>query len=246
LDILRRQGLANRGTLVSTVRNEDPKCAVSISLVQSIPMVIDPVWRSLSVRIYHLDADEINGVLPEGRNIPWTSIAGQDIDFGGQDPSKSIILSFDRLDLPPSSIVQLALDYEPAFLPFEAFPSDPNRGFEMPPVRVRFDTSLHGCGMGGPRYLFSNAVLLLAPVPDMSMPFNVLSLTCSLYVFVVGSLLNLLVRKASETVKYKLYPSKKPQSKLKIKLNAAKTRIREKVAAFRSARENQEGHQKMD
>ena len=40
------------------------------------------------------------------------------------------------------------------------------------------------------------------------MPFNVISLTCTLYAFLIGSLMNLLVRKGGSQVKAALDPSK--------------------------------------
>jgi hypothetical protein len=55
---------------------------------------------------------------------------------------------------------------------------------------------------------------VLPPVPDMSMPFNVISLTSSLYAYIIGTLLTILVRKGSERIKFKLYPQKRPESKL--------------------------------
>jgi hypothetical protein len=63
----------------------------------------------------------------------------------------------------------------------------------------------------------------MAPVPDLSMPFNVLSLTCTLYAFIIGSLINLVLRKASERVKYTLHPDLKPKSKLQLLKERAKS-----------------------
>jgi hypothetical protein len=76
--------------------------------------------------------------------------------------------------------------------------------------------------------LYSQSVLLLMPLPDMSMPFNVLSLSCTLFAFIAGSLINVLVRRGTEHVKYQLDPSSKPKSKLdklKAKVRRAKERL---------------------
>jgi hypothetical protein len=59
----------------------------------------------------------------------------------------------------------------------------------------------------------------------MSMPFNVISLTSSLYAYIVGTIITILVRKASEKIKYKLHPEKRPPSKLK----QLKEKLRTKV-----------------
>lgn len=56
--------------------------------------------------------------------------------------------------------------------------------------------------------LYSNSLLILTPLPDMSMPFNVLSFTCTLYAFVIGSLFNLLIKKANVSISQKLKKKK--------------------------------------
>jgi len=106
----------------------------------------------------------------------------------------------------------ISVDFDPYFLSLDDFPGDPNRGRELPPAHIRWTCHSES------QYsfdLFSNPILLLPPVPDMSMPFNVISLSCSLYAYLIGSLLTLLVRRASDRVRFKLHPEKKPQSKVR-------------------------------
>jgi phosphatidylinositol glycan class T len=114
---------------------------------------------------------------------------------------------------------EVMLDYEPVLLPFQQFPADPNRGIELPPTIFVFEPE---CAIS-PVKLYSSPLLLMPPVPDMSMPFNVISLTCTLYAFIIGSLANLLVRKASEKVKQNMSPESK-----KTKLQKFKERLRKK------------------
>jgi len=64
------------------------------------------------------------------------------------------------------------------------------------------------------------------------MPFNVLSLSCTLFIFVVGSMMNALVRRGSCSVKFKLDPESKPVGKLdkiKAKVRHVKERLRRRV-----------------
>eukprot|EP00797_Seminavis_robusta_P008509 Sro15_g011290.1 GPI transamidase component (204) ;mRNA; r:128196-128807 len=130
--------------------------------------------------------------------------------------------------------LSISLDYRPAFLSFEHFPGDANRGVEIPPAKATFT-----CQQQPPIHLYSNSLLLLPPVPDMSMPFNVLSMSCSLYAFVVGSILNLLIRKGSERVQRTYDPSKVPPpgklrqlvGKIKEKVQALKGKSKESSAA---------------
>jgi hypothetical protein len=124
----------------------------------------------------------------------------------------------------PSSLL-LSLDYHPNFLTYDDFPGDPNRGRELTPAVVTVN-----CQSRISYQVYSNSPLILPPVPDMSMPFNVLSLACSLYAYLVGTLVTLLVKRASEKVTYKLHPDKKPKSKIekikeKIKLKFQRRKV---------------------
>jgi hypothetical protein len=55
------------------------------------------------------------------------------------------------------------LDYEAAFLPARAFAADANRGWHLLPMRTYLDERVH----------YSSSLVLMAPVPDRTMPFNV-------------------------------------------------------------------------
>jgi phosphatidylinositol glycan class T len=156
------------------------------------------------------------------KELEWSDLRIDDDDDNDGSEVRTIRWSF-RHVLPPSTALEVAVDYEPAFLNFERFPADPNRGFELPPFVARF-SSTGGCGgcpdgadpaarcPGASATLHSGSPLLLAPVPDMSMPFNVVSLGCTLYAFVIGSLIHLVVRRGSERVKHALNPEERPAS----------------------------------
>jgi phosphatidylinositol glycan class T len=124
------------------------------------------------------------------------------------------------------------LEYTPSFLTIDDFPGDPNRGRVLPPssVTVVCDPSTVPNGQSTKTVVYSNSLLLLPPVPDLSMPFNVISLTSSLYAYIVGAMITILVRKGSEKIKYTMHPDKKPESKL-AKL---KTKLRQKIGRVRA------------
>jgi len=81
-----------------------------------------------------------------------------------------------------------------------------------------------------PFLIYSNALMILPPVPDMTMPFNVIALSTSLYALLLGTTINLLLRKASQSVSdsYKGLKRKTPMQKLKAKLLQVKNKIRHK------------------
>jgi phosphatidylinositol glycan class T len=203
----RIQGPGYGGRIETVVSNYHPSCDAMITVLQVVPPVLKPRWSSF---------EDKNGVYRPKRR--W-------------EKDGTLVLTMNTMLL-SQSFVHYGFEYDPAFLSIETFPADPNRGFEIPPVRVTVEPLCNDPDLPGKFSLFSESLLHVSPLPDASMPFNVLSLSCTLFAFVVGSLLNLLVRRASERVKYKLYPELKPKGKLhhiKGCVNAKVNSIRDKL-----------------
>jgi hypothetical protein len=207
--IQRPTGVANQGAFMTKITNSHQKCNAQVHVIEILPTRYVRVdWSTLLVssptavdKYLSLEADDMI-------RFEWNTT------------------------LPPRTIGSSKFNYEPAFLGFQQFPGDPNRGMEVPPAlaHVTLACSNDPTADRSPQTFFSDPLLLLPPVPDMSMPFNVISLTCTLYAFIIGSVVNLLVRKSSERLKYKLHPELKPKSKL-AKL---KERLRAKFGGAKS------------
>jgi phosphatidylinositol glycan class T len=206
--IWRSQGLGHAGRLETAVWNRhDGECHARVSIWQIVPPVLQPVWTSFQ---------STTAMLPTRR---WLA-----------DGTLELTL---EANVTAASVLRYSFEYEPRFLPIESFPADPNRGFELPPVRASFELICpdgRSPGLPSSFRLYSQSLLFLSPLPDASMPFNVLSFTCTFFAFLVGSILNLLVRRASETIKYSLHPELRPKSKAAL----VKERIAAKAKAFRS------------
>jgi hypothetical protein len=165
LHVLRPNGVANSGTLRSTIRNDHTFCGAQISFLQTIPAVLLPRWQSLEVQS------------STAGHLSWTELVDSNIAWKSDD---SVEIQF-RYELTPESSVFVSLDYNPAFLSFDNIPGDANRGVELPPIQVYFVSacsSTAGTGMDtssptstSSAQLYSQSVLLLTPLPDMSMPF---------------------------------------------------------------------------
>lgn len=141
-------------------------------------------------------------ILPSYVRISSTDISINAVRSYHPLGSDSTLLQHQFL-LPPQSSVRLTVGYDPVLLPFQRFPPDPNRGMEVPPSWVVWNST---------HTIYSPSLLLLPPVPDMSMPFNIISLTCTLYAFVIGSIINTIVRRGDEKVYFQLYPDKRPKT----------------------------------
>jgi Gpi16 subunit, GPI transamidase component len=229
-------GQAYRGTYSGMIQNQLIGCdGINVNVHQSIPAILDPIWQSLHVRIRRTtmtpSPNNAGNQVPlpsESVILPWHELDDYHVDFQSDGS-----FTFEMQHIVPSqSILEIIFDYEPKYMNVDFFPADPNRGFEIPPMIVQImNLELDGTDMCHEVLqqtyrdsipivtLYSNALLLLAPLPDMSMPFNVLSFTCTFYVFVIGSLMNLLLKKVSAQMKAKILDTPKESKILMLKRN---------------------------
>lgn len=140
--------------------------------------------------------------------------------------------------IPEDSSIYVQVEYKPRFLSFEEFPADPNRGFDIPPSIATFscyaaDNNLSNAN-ADIAHVYSNSLLIMPPVPDLSMPFNVISITSTFLALILGTLINILIRKATGRITDKLKSeeekekekSKSKMSKLKGKLKVVLQRVK--------------------
>lgn len=96
----------------------------------------------------------------------------------------------------------LALTYSGTkrFISREGMPGDMSRGIEMHPVAVTVaeqHTTDHSLQNPFKYTLLSEAYLITLPIPDASMPFNVLTLSSTVAAFLFGSMMSALVKKSA-------------------------------------------------
>jgi len=190
----RPDGIANTGTLSTVLRNPHD-CHALVHVQQHIIPIISPKWRTLRT-VLQDTSGELNHTLHSG-------LSDHNVDF----------LDFTAIswshDLPPRSTLTWEVDYDPMFLPFSKMPGDANRGIELPPARATF-----ACQSQPTTTLTSPTVLILSPLQDLSMPFNVLSLTCTLYAFAIGGIHSWLTLRGRDAVQYTMDPDEEPPGRL--------------------------------
>ena len=150
------------------------------------------------------------------------------------DGSSQLKLS---LNLPADSSLFISIDYLLKYLSIEQFPPDPNRGIDVVPsfatftaqssdqdqFHSNFFSSRPNLSIG----LYSNSLLIMPPVPDMSMPFNVLTLTSSFYALIIGTLIKMTVQKSNEKIS-DAFKGKKKKTKFQIVIERFRT-IRQRL-----------------
>lgn len=91
-----------------------------------------------------------------------------------------------QLTLPPKSTVRLQMDYDKAYLRYTEYPADAHRGFPIPPAVLSYADRQ--------RRAYSSSALMMAPLPDFSMPYNVIVLTCTVLALAFGTVFNMSLR----------------------------------------------------
>ncbi|KAM7527415.1 hypothetical protein LguiB_030825 [Lonicera macranthoides] len=113
------------------------------------------------------------------------------------------------------NLATLTLEFDKGFLHIDEYPPDANQGFDIPSAVVSFpdfqasmhfleDHSLNKSPVISKLQerstILSYTEVLLVPLttPDFSMPYNVITITCTVFALYFGSLLNALRRRAGE------------------------------------------------
>jgi len=259
--VLRRNGVAHFGTFQSRIyvdgstdfcqkhnlsptvgnKEEGDKGLVNVSVVDYYPNIVRPIFHSLKAFVVSGSNSDDNGT-NRSTELNLFDLPGHSIELAADGSSS---LSFSTTLLPNSSIY-VEMDYEPLFLPFELFPADPNRGIDVKPSYATFTVTCPSQQQFVQQQaqtfsfeLYSNALLIMPPVPDMSMPFNVISLCGTCFAILIGASINLVVKKSCQTVSDTLkgVEKKTPIQKMKEKLKLKVKKLKQKVAGKKVKRE---------
>lgn len=113
----------------------------------------------------------------------------------------------------------LTLEFDKGFLHISEYPPDANQGFDIPSAVISFpdfqasmdlleDNSLKNSPMlsklqeRSPVLSYTEVLLVPLTTPDFSMPYNVLTITCTVFALYFGSLLNVLRRRVGEEERF--------------------------------------------
>lgn len=147
---------------------------------------------SIGVRLTNAHDHAVQGTWTE--SLPWwiklymhtltPSSVLKSIAYIPAIDRKSSTLIEAQVELPANSSTELWMDYDKAYLRYTEYPPDAHRGFAVPSAIFSW--------LGGRAY--STSSLLMAPLPDFSMPYNVIVLTCTVLALGFGTIFNLMER----------------------------------------------------
>lgn len=187
-----------RGGIIITFQNFD-EVPLKVAYLESVP------WF-LKIYLHTLNASTLP--IEDGTKVDFgvrETIIESMLFQPGQDRVRPTVIEF-IMTLPPMTMTTIKYDFDRAFIKYTEHPPDANRGFDIGPgvltimgnntepssspniVRLRAIT-----GGRDPR-IWTETLLIALPTPDFSMPYNVITMTCTITALFFGSLFNLLSR----------------------------------------------------
>jgi len=170
-----------------------PASALGLCLLQNFPWFIQ-----LYMQTYRLVVDSRVLAIADDKHI---------VDFvpaSGPTSSSQLEVCF-IMDAHINSS-QISIDFQKKFLSIYDFPADANRGFDIPAAVLAplydhwevssFQTDRERCyGEKDSAPIYSQTSILRMPMPDFSMPYNVVALSCTVLSVFVASTLGTLLRR---------------------------------------------------
>ncbi|KAI8920236.1 hypothetical protein PhCBS80983_g05531 [Powellomyces hirtus] len=171
-----------RGGLAVDLRNHHPTADLDIIYFEAIPWYLKLYLHTLRAETA---ADASHEIIKDMYYQPA-------IDRG-----RPAVLEM-KMTLPANSTTTLHLEFDKAYIKYTEHPPDANRGFDIGAAVITFTAipesppSPHDIP---PQVrIHTETVLVSLPTPDFSMPYNVITLTCTLMALYFGSVFNMLTR----------------------------------------------------
>ncbi|KAH7660974.1 GPI transamidase component PIG-T protein [Dioscorea alata] len=181
--------------------SDSHKCTVRAVIFQVAPWYVKVYYHTLQIFI-------------DGRSVPVADVVEKISVSPSEDKvspgSLQMMLRF-PCDMNSAA---LAMDFDKGFLHIDEYPPDANQGFDIPSAVVSFPDFYSSrsylednCLKQSPLLLklqrtalqsYTEVLLVPLTTPDFSMPYNVITFTCTVLALYFGSLLNALRRRIGE------------------------------------------------
>jgi phosphatidylinositol glycan class T len=196
------------GGLAIDVRNGDPRRPAHLTVLHIVPWYLRVFFHTLTVSL--VDEEKKKNVFGEPQTKLFLSSASHpelwqkffhSWQFSpgkqwegerGLRKSEAHALELNFTLLPLQRVI-FHLQFEKTFLHYTEHPPDAHRGFDLPSVAIR----LHADSSRNQRsvIMYTEPLLIMLPTPDFSMPYNVITLTGTVFALCLGTVFNLFVRR---------------------------------------------------
>ncbi|KAL1340967.1 hypothetical protein HN51_027474 [Arachis hypogaea] len=179
----------------------DQRCNFQVNVLQIVPWYIKVYYHTLQLFV-----DEKPQILTDFVERMHVSPSEDKVSPGLME----LVL---KLPCEVKSAV-LNIEFDKGFLHIDEYPPDANQGFDIPSAIISFpdfnaglqfsDNSLSKTPMlsklqeRSPVISYTEVLLVPLTTPDFSMPYNVITITCTVFALYFGSLLNALRRRVGE------------------------------------------------
>ncbi|CAG8608907.1 11257_t:CDS:2, partial [Scutellospora calospora] len=171
-----------RGGIKVNIFNKSPNSSIHIIYYDVIPWYLKLYLHTLKVQI-------------NGKNTKFDAAV---------DRSRPNVIEAEML-LPPNSLTTLSINFDKVFLKYTEHPPDANRGFDIGSGIVSTGEIVDDFFeletkkplveyIHFPIRIYTETLLVSLPTPDFSMPYNVITLTCTVIALFFGSMFNLMTR----------------------------------------------------
>uniref|UniRef100_A0A1J3JZB3 GPI transamidase component PIG-T n=1 Tax=Noccaea caerulescens TaxID=107243 RepID=A0A1J3JZB3_NOCCA len=180
------------------------RCTVKVNIFQIFPWYVKVYYHTLQIFV---DKQQKTG-----------SEVLKKIDVSPSTDKMSSGMMEMMLELPCEvKSVAMSIEYDKGFLHIDEYPPDANQGFDIPSALISFPD--HHASLDFKEEVSKSPILsrfkekslvrsytevLLVPLttPDFSMPYNVITITCTVFALYFGSLLNVLRRRVGEEERF--------------------------------------------
>ncbi|KAI9478748.1 MAG: GPI transamidase component PIG-T [Benjaminiella poitrasii] len=175
-----------RGGLKMTIYNRNKFNAMPVVYYDSIPWYLKLYLHTLQVDVFNYNNQ--SEVKMSSDEIIQQMYYQPAIDRGRPTTLECELL------IPANSVVTLSMDFEKVFLKYTEHRPDANRGFDIGSAVITTWIPKMNQKLGELQRIYTDTLLVDLPTPDFSMPYNVITLTCTVIALFFGSLFNLLIR----------------------------------------------------
>ncbi len=170
-----------RGSINVELTNKQ-NLATTITYTETIPWILKTYIHTLSASAVFSKAITIKY---HSKEIPKEKIIKKVLYSPAIDRERPTVLELTLL-LPPHSTTYLSFDFDFAFVKVNEHHPDAAHGFDIGAAVVRLENGAN---------IYTESLLIRLPTPDFSMPYNVITLTCTVLSMYFGSMFNMLTRK---------------------------------------------------
>ncbi|XP_027335849.1 GPI transamidase component PIG-T isoform X3 [Abrus precatorius] len=181
--------------------NVEERCKLQVNVLQIVPWYIKVYYHTLQLLV-----DERPQVLTNFVEKMRVSPSEDKVSPGVME----LVLQF------PCEIKSalLNIEFDKGFLHIDEYPPDANQGFDIPSAIISFPDFHAGLQFSdnsqskspmlsklqekSPVLSYTEVLLVPLTTPDFSMPYNVITITCTVFALYFGSLLNVLRRRVGE------------------------------------------------